>query len=139
MTMTNDQIAALDSLVKGLSPSDAKGALVPGSHEVDFTIRVSGSLTKAEDTTKKPTSSIPWLTTLALFVYRSGVQRDAAMAILRDSMTEALNLDKDAEKALLLVSGVADAKELFESEVTARLPRMPVQGAVKGKIGYEIV
>jgi hypothetical protein len=139
MTMTNEQIAALDALLKGLGTQEAKGALVPGSHEVDFTIRVSGSLTKGEDTVKKPTSSIPWLTTLALFVHRSGIQRDLAMAILRDTMTEALNLDKDAERELLRVSGVADAKELFEAEVTSKLPRTPVQGAVKGKVAYEIV
>lgn len=139
MTLTNEQIAALDSLLKGLGTTDAKGAIAPGEHGVDFTIRVSGSLTKGEDTTKKPTSSIPWLTTLALFVHRSGMQRDAAMALLRDAMIEALNLDKDAEKALLRVSGVADAKELFEEEVTSKLPRTPVQGAVRGKVGYEVL
>lgn len=139
MTLTNEQIAALDSLLKGLGTTEAKGLITPGEHAVDFTIRVTGSLAKGEDTMKKPTSSIPWLTTLALFVHRSGMQRDAAMALLRDAMIEALNLDKDAEKALLLVSGVSDAKELFEEEVTSKLPRTPVQGAVRGKVGYEVV
>lgn len=139
MTMTNEQIAALDSLLKGLGTQDAKGAIVPGHHSVDFTIRVSGSLTKAEDTTKKATSSIPWITAMALFVQRSGMQRDAAMDILLGAMVDALNLDKDAERELLKVSGVSDARELFEDRVTSKLPRTPVQGAVKGSVGYEIV
>lgn len=137
--LTNEQIAALDALLKDLNASDAKGRVAPGSHGVDFTIQVTGSITKFEDTTKKPTSSIPWLTTLALFVHRSGMQRDAAMEILKHAMVDALNLDKDAEKALLLVSGVADARNLFEEEVISKLPRTPVSGAVKGKVGYEII
>ena len=139
MGLTYKQIAALDALLKDIDVSDAKGQIEPGSYDVDFTIRVIGGFKKLCDTTKKPSSSIPWITTLALFVHRSGMQRDKAMDILKHAMIDALNFDKDAEKEILKVSGVSDARDLLVDEVLSKLPRTPVKGAVIGDVEVEVL
>ena len=99
---------------------------------LNLTLEV-GALTIGHDTDKAPTASIPLLPTLALMVRRMGVQRDAALALLKETMTEALTLDKDAMKRLLDDQGVAEAEQMVKNEVIATLPRTPVKKAVKAK------
>lgn len=134
MTNLNDaMIAAIDAAFKADAIKSAKGNLTEGTHTVDFTVRVQATLDKGADTMVKPTTSMPWLTVLALFVQRSGFQRDAAMDMIRAAMTDAVNMDGDAAKALASAAGVDAAKELFDAEVLSQLPKVPRQGAVKAK------
>jgi len=91
------------------------------------------SLSFGHDTDKAPTASIPILPTLALMVRRMGLQRDAALSLLREIMTEALTLDKKAADALLAEAGVEDAMEMIKAEVIAKLPRTKVCKTVKAK------
>ena len=85
------------------------------------------------DTDKAPTVSIPLLASLALFIRRSGFQRDNAMELIREAMTEALTLDKKAEKALLAETGVAECVKTLKDEVIDRLPRTRVKKSVRVK------
>jgi len=85
----------------------------------------------APDTDKAPTASIPLLPTCALLLKRMGVQREEALDIIKEVMTEALNLDKSATKALLEDSGVKLMQDRLKAEVIEKLPRVPVKGAVK--------
>lgn len=132
-TLNNAMIAAIDAAFKSDAIKDAKGALVEGTHTVDFTVRVQATLDKGADTMVKPTTSMPWLTVLALFIQRSGFQRDAAMDIIKAAMTDAVNMDGDAAKAIAKAAGVDDAKATFDAEVLSQLPKVPRQGAVKAK------
>jgi len=132
-SLNNAMIAAIDAAFKSDAIKDAKGALEQGQHTVDFTVRVQAVLDKGADTMVKPTTSMPWLTVLALFVQRSGFQRDTAMALIRAAMTDAVNMDGDAAKLLAKAAGVDEAKALFDAEVLAQLPKVPRQGAVKAK------
>ena len=125
-------LALQHAMKKGLDAS-AREEVGPGVHTnlvMDLTVRV-GEMRIGADTDKAPTCSIPLLPTLALMIKRMGFQREKALEVLTEVMTQAINLDKDATKALLAETGVADAEKLLKTEVIAKLPRTPVKGAVK--------
>jgi hypothetical protein len=125
-------LALQHAMKKGLD-AKAREEVGPGVHTnlvMDLTVRV-GEIRVAPDTDKAPTCSIPLLPTLALMIKRMGFQREKALEVLRDVMEEAINLDKDATKALLSETGVADAEKTLKKEVISKLPRTPVKGAVK--------
>lgn len=109
--------------------------LAVGEHPIDdiLTLKLSGTVKVSADTDKMPTCSIPLLPALALMVKRMGIQREKALDVLREVMTEALKLGKDATAELLAETGVADAQETIKSEVIAKLPKTPVKGMVKVK------
>jgi len=132
--LNNVMLAALDAALKSDEVKAAKGALTPGRHEVEFTVRVKAVLDKGEDVEAKPTVTTPWLTVMALLLKNSGATREASMELLRDAMTTALSLDGDAEKALLAEVGVPEMKKRVDAEVMAKLPKMVKQGAVKAKV-----
>lgn len=126
------------ALLGKLLSDAAKGSrdeLPVGTHVVDeiLTLRIDGTVKVSEDTEKAPTCSIPMLPALALMVKRMGIQRERALDILREVMTEALKLGKDATAELLAETGVADAQTSIEEEVIAKLPKTPVKGMVKVK------
>jgi hypothetical protein len=125
-------LALQHAMKKGLD-AKARDEVGPGVHTnlvMDLTVRV-GELRVAADTDKAPTCSIPLLPTLALLLKRMGFQRDKALEMLAEVMEEAINLDKDATKALLSESGVKEAQDLLKKNVIAKLPRTPVKGSVK--------
>lgn len=128
-------LALLQAVKKGIPATDARNETSPGVYRgivMGLTVEVD-EMRVAPDTDKAPTSSIPWLPTCALLLQRMGVQRDAALEILKDVMTEALDLGKDATKQLLEQSGVADMEKRLKAEVIEKLPRVPVKGAVTVK------
>ncbi len=100
--------------------------------KLDLTLEV-GELKIGHDTDKAPTASIPLLPTLALLVKKMGFQRDKALTMIREAMTEAIDMDKDAAKAMLKEEGVAEAEKLVKQEVINQLPRIPVNKSVKAK------
>ena len=125
-------LALQHALKKGLD-AKAREEVGPGVHKnlvMDLTVRV-GEIRIAPDTDKAPTCSIPMLAAMALLVKRMGFQRDKALEVLAEVMQEAINLDKDAKKALMAETGVADAEKALKTGVIAKLPRTPVKGAVK--------
>jgi hypothetical protein len=113
--------------------ADLRDSLEPGTYEVDeeVTLTAKGWVTVGEDTTKASTSSIPLLPALALVVKRLGAQRERALTLLREVVTEAMEMDESARAHLLEETGVGDAMELVKREVVAKLPRTPVRGSVK--------
>ena len=62
-----------------------------GRHEVNETliVRVRGEIEKHDDQMIAPTVSIPLVSVLAYFWERAGIERDAAMSMLREAITEA--------------------------------------------------
>lgn len=108
---------------------DKKGNIDKTEH-VDFTVRITGDMGRAEDTDKASTVSIPLLATCALLLRNMGCTRDAAVDKLVTAMNEALTLDRKAQKALLADMGVAQAEADFKANVVAKLPRTEVLGKV---------
>jgi len=82
----------MDSNVKALIAKkfkDAEMDLDVGRHWVEETIvvRVKGSVERYEDQWIAPTVSIPLIPTIAFFWDRLGVEKDAAMRVLREAIT----------------------------------------------------
>lgn len=78
---------AFDKFLKKAQP------LQPGSYHVDetLTIRVIGDVNKIADEEYTPTVSIPYKKAFEMFLARMGIQREAAMEALVQSMTDAVN------------------------------------------------
>ena len=132
--MNATQTIALNSLIETKVAKAAREGLEVGTHQVDVTVRVTGSLTVAEDTEKTPTVSIPVKEVLALFVARSGCTREASLKLLRECLTDALAEGTKGEGA---IDGAVDIDAEFKamvSTLTASLPKTPVKGAVKAKL-----
>jgi len=128
-------LAVLQAAKKGIDAKTAREETGPGVYrdiKIDLTVEVD-EMRVSPDTDKAPTSSIPLLPTCALLLKRMGVQREEALDILKDVMTQALDLGKDATKSLLEETGVAEMEKRLKEEVIAKLPRVPVKGAVNVK------
>ena len=61
-----------------------------GRHEIDevFVVRMKGSVEKMSDQFISSTVSIPLVSTLALFWSKAGLNRDEAMSLLREAITD---------------------------------------------------
>lgn len=107
--------------------------LAPGAYDLDeiVTLKLEGTVKVSADTERAPTCSIPLLPALALMVKRMGVQREKALDLLREVMTEALKLGKDASEELLAETGVAEAQKQLKDEVISKLPKTPAKGMVR--------
>ena len=108
---------------------DKKGNIDKTDH-VDFTVRITGDMGRAEDTDKASTCSIPLLATVAVLLRNMGCTRDAAVAKITEAMQDAMTMDRKAQKALLADMGVAQAEADFKANVVAKLPRTDVLGKV---------
>ena len=65
--------------------------LEPGTHYIDevLTVRIHGTVEKLDDEYAVPTVSIPLIPALAYFVDKLGLDRNAAVATLREALHEA--------------------------------------------------
>jgi hypothetical protein len=126
-------LAILQAAKKGVDATVARDETNPGVYrniKLDVHIEVD-EMRVGHDTDRAPTSSIPLLPTCALLLKRMGLQREEALDILKDVMTQALDMGTDATKALLADTGVKDMEKRLKDEVIAKLPRVPAKGAVK--------
>lgn len=128
--LNNVELLALSKSVKDTLTKSMSESTAPGTYPVDFTVHVTGTVQKGQDTTKVPTSRIPTLAALAVMVQRLGVQRERAVSILMDCVKQAIELDGDAEEALLEKSGVREMEARLKQEL-AKLPPTKVNGPVK--------
>ena len=120
--------------------TDAEKASIPeGVYDYDFVALFRGSMSKGADTDKAPTCSIPLIATLSLLIRRMGVTRPEAIELIREVMTEAIELGTNASKQLLEQSGVLEAQQLVKKEVIDKLPRTHVNGALRGTPCVELV
>ena len=124
--------------LKGVTKTagDARDEVQPDQKIEGLTINMTlqiDELKVGHDTDKAPTASIPLLPTLALMAKRLGATREATLKMIREVMTEAISLDKDATNRLLDEAGVAEAQKMVKDEVIGKLPRTPVKKSVKVK------
>ena len=119
---------------------DKKGN-IEKSQAVDFTVRVTGDLGRAEDGDKKSTSSVLNKLTIALLIKRMGCTKEAALETLAEVMQESMVLGKDrkAAKKILDEVGITAAEKEFDAKVISKLPRTPVMGKVAATVNIEKV
>lgn len=130
------QMLAMDRAFKEQELKVARSQVKPGKYSIDMTLRIHGEVSVADDTSKTPTSSTPWLTAMALVLRRSGIQRDRAIEMIMDAVKESITMGDDAEAELMEAVGVAEVKARLTKEY-ARLPKTPVNGAVKATLHVE--
>ena len=129
-------LAITTAVKKGLDATAAREETAPGVYsgmKMLLEIEVD-EMRVAPDTDKSPTCSIPLLATCALLLKRfAPIERDRALEIFEEVMTQALDMPKDGVKKLLDESGVAELEKTLKENVIAKLPRVPVKGAVTVK------
>ena len=120
----------MDSSIKALIVKKFKDAeldLEVGRHWVDETvvIRVSGTVERHEDQWIAPTISIPLIPTIAFFWERLGVGKDAAMSVLREAITEAMQAKTNESPSIKRkIDDVAAAVAAVKRELIGELPKM---------------
>jgi hypothetical protein len=110
-----------------------KADLEPGKHFFDeeFVVRVSGSVEKLPDELAAPTVSVPLIPALALFWEKSGIARDAALAMLREALQEAMQKGvKEGPNIQSRMKDVEAAMKAIRQELIAELPPMKRAGKV---------
>lgn len=125
--------------IKGLLAKawkDEEVSLSVGRHHFDevVVVHVQGSVEKHDDQLVAPTVSIPLVTTLALFWEKAGIEKDKALALLREAITEAMadGVDENAQiKAR--IEDVNAAITAVRKELIDRLPKMHRAGKVVTK------
>ena len=120
----------MDSSIKALIVKkfkDAELELDVGRHWVDETvvIRVSGTVERHEDQWIAPTISIPLIPTIAFFWERLGVEKDAAMSVLRDAISEAMRAKTNESPSIKSrMDDVAEAVAAVKRDLIGELPKM---------------
>lgn len=102
-----------------------------GRHEIDETllVRVRGEIERHDDQMIAPTVSIPLVSVLAYFWERAGLERDAAMSMLREAITEAMTEGRKEDAAVpKRIEDVEAAIKAVKTDLIATLPKMPRNG-----------
>lgn len=107
-----------------------------GRHEVNETliVRVRGEIEKHDDQMIAPTISIPIIPVLAFFWEKVGLERDAAMTMLKEAITEAMQENRKEDAAVLKrIEDVEAAIKAVKTDLIATLPKMPRAGRLDTK------
>lgn len=127
--------ATIKSLIAKVWKSETADIAV-GRHEIDevLVVRVQGSVEKHSDQLVSPTVSIPLVSTLALFWDKAGLNRDEAISLLREAITEAMD-DRVNEDAAIQarIDDVQEAITAVRSELIDQLPKMKRAGRLVTK------
>ena len=105
--------------------------IAPGTHNIDevLMVRVSGRVRKESDTLCSPTVSIPLILTLALYWEKSGVTRDRALQMLKESISEALNTGRaTSEQIEARMRDVQKAVDAVKRDLLDQLPKQTRNG-----------
>lgn len=139
----NGSALDLTALAKSFSEGELKKArkgLPSGKHEVDFLVRVQGSVTVGASYERTPTTSIPVLETLCVLMAQSGFTKEEVKQKLVAAMSDVIQETGAAKGSIMaeygpLVEGaMKDVQSLVKS-----LPKVPVEGAVTTKVTLTIV
>lgn len=127
-----NQIKNLLSKIWGKESAD----FAVGRHDIDevLVVRVRGSVERHADQLVSPTVSIPLVSTLALFWEKSGLNRDEALSLLKEAITEAMD-DKVNEDAAIQqrIDDVQDAISAIRNDLINQLPKMKRSGRLDTK------
>lgn len=110
--------------------------LRPGRHFVDEVLvcRITGSVEKRPDEWITPTVSIPLVPTLALVLEKAGLAGDAALAVLTEAITEAMQEGvKEDQHIRDRMEHVERAIATVRKNLLDRLPKMHRSGRLLTK------
>jgi hypothetical protein len=121
----NDGQQAQGLIAKKFKDSDAD--LEVGRHWIDdaVVLRVSGSVERHDDQWILPTISIPLIPVIAFFWERLAVEKEAAMSVLREAITEAMRAKIDESPGVKgKMDDVAEAVAAVKRDLIGGLPKM---------------
>lgn len=127
-----NQIKNLIAKVWGKESADFK----VGRHEIDevLVVRVRGSVEKHADQFVSPTVSIPLVSTLALFWEKAGLNRDEALSLLREAITEVMDVKVNEDTAIQSrIDDVHQAISVIRKDLIDQLPKMKRSGRLVTK------
>ena len=107
--------------------------LEPGRHYFNevLRVRVSGTVEKQADQLVAPTVSIPLILTLALFWEKCGVNRDHALQMLKEAITEAMENGKGKDEQIeARIEDVELAVKAVKKDLISKLPKAKRSGRV---------
>lgn len=110
---------------------DQETNLSPGTHFFDeeFTVRITGKVEKEDDQMVTPTVSVPLISVLALFWEKAGIAQDMALALLREAITEAMDIGVNEDGYIKSrIDDVNAAIKAVREDLLAELPKMPRTG-----------
>ncbi len=116
-------------LAKSWKNEDAD--LVPGRHYIDeeVVVRITGSVEKLDDEMVAPTVSIPLIAALAFFWEKAGIVRDRALAMLRESLQEAMTAKVKEDASIKeRIKDIDEAVKAIRRDLIATLPKMHREG-----------
>jgi hypothetical protein len=112
-------------IVKKLKDSELDLPIGRTNVDETFVVRVVGSVEKHEDQWITPTISIPLIPVVAFLWERLGVERDTAMTILRDAITEAMQSKTNESPSIKSrMDEVAEAVAAVKRDLIGSLPKM---------------
>jgi hypothetical protein len=129
-TLDTSEENTMDSTLQALIVKkfkDAEMDLDVGRHWIDemVVLWVSGTVERHEDQWIAPTISIPLIPTIAFFWERLGVEKDAAMSVLREAIAEAMRAKTNESPAIKSkMDDVAEAVAAVKRDLIGKLPRM---------------
>ena len=122
---------ALAKAIKEKALKDARKNLTVGTHNVDVTAHISGTITVGADEEFIPTVCVPLKAAMALFIRYCGITRNAAETALVKAMTEALNNAQRGAETVDTVAGAISEEESIiaacEAQVTKMMGALPKQ------------
>ena len=133
--MMNDVV--LTALAAAIGKMAKASSIQPGRYAVDETIilRVKGDVKKSQDEEYVPTIAMPLKAIMATLLPRLGATREAAMAVLVEAMTEAIEGEKQGDSTLK--ARMKDVESAFET-VAAVLDALPSKSRT-GKTVCDVV
>lgn len=124
--------AAIKSLIAKAWKNESADLTV-GRHQFDevLLVRIKGSVEKHGDQMVRPTVSIPLVSTLALFWDKAGLNRDQALMLLREAITEAMDDRVNEDTAIQQrIDDVQEAITAVRTELIDKLPKMKRAGRI---------
>ena len=127
----------LTALAAAIGKMAKASSIQPGRYAVDETIilRVKGDVKKSQDEEYVPTIAMPLKAIMATLLPRLGATREAAMAVLVEAMTEAIEGEKQGDSTLK--ARMKDVESAFET-VAAVLDALPSKSRT-GKTVCDVV
>lgn len=146
--MNAKETTALAKAIPTKAASTARNELAPGDYSVDFTVRITGSMSVAEDQEYTPTTSLSVKVLAALAIAGRGATEEAFKAKMRGLMRLAVVhhnsttipwcLTKEDAEALSVYNealvGYLDEGLKEVQEELAELPKKERKGAVRTKL-----
>ena len=118
-----------DCLPSGKHPVDYTLSLVDNTTEEELVYNVSGVVTKGEQESITPTTSVPWVIVAGELLRSCGVTGDSAVLRLRTALETVLGTDKALATQLKEQhKSVAKAVERIKDEILSKLPKVPREG-----------